>query len=473
MPTPPSKPAARLAALPARAAGAILAAGLLAGGATAQVAPPGAPPPAVTVAPVETGSVAPSAEFVGRIESVATFEARPRVEGTVQQVAFQEGADVAEGQLLYVIDPAPYEAQRTAARAQLARAQAQLREAEQAAARAEALGARGNVAEATLEQARAAQASAEADVLAAQAQLQQAELNLSYTRITSPIAGRIGATAITPGNLVTPQTGVLATVIRLDPIRVTFAVSDRQVLQIMQETGASAPAELVERFVPTLRLATGDLYGHPGRVEFLDNRVDPRTGTIQVRALFPNPNRLLLPGQYASVMVRPERVARSPVVPVSAVQRDREGAYVLVLGPGNVVQPRRLTLGAQSGGVFAVEQGLAAGETIVVEGQQKARAGAPVTPVPAQPPSTAAAGATEGTQAGPAATGGAGPQSPPGALGNAETANPPANPQQDGTGTGSGTSGGAQPGGGSGPGTGGAGGAGGGTGGSGSSGGAG
>ncbi|ACJ01228.1 efflux RND transporter periplasmic adaptor subunit [Rhodospirillum centenum] len=361
----------------------------------------GGPPPAVVTAEVGTAPIAPPAEFVGRVEAVASFEARPRVSGTLEAVAFEEGTDVEAGQLLYVIEPAPYEAERTAAEAQLARAQAQLTEASESARRAEALRSKGTVSEAALDEAQAALASAEADVLAAKAQLQQTELRLSYTRIASPIAGRIGATAVTAGNLVTPETGVLTTVVDLDPIRVTFSVSDRQVLQVMQQTGAETLAQLGDRFVPTLRLATGADYPHRGRVEFMDNRVDPRTGTVTVRALFPNPDRLLLPGQYATVLVRPQAVESGPAVPVSAVQRDREGPFVLVVDSDNVARMRRVTLGAQSDGLFAVEQGLDPGEVIVVTGQQKARPGAPVRPVPdtasEAPPAGEAAPAIDGS----------------------------------------------------------------------------
>lgn len=426
--------------------------------ALAQGMPPGAPPPAVTTQPVRLGSVAPQAEFVGRVEAVASFEARPRVSGTVQEVSFQEGQDVAAGQPLYVIEPAPYEAARTAAQARLAQAQARLTQASQAAERSEALRTRGTVSEAALEQAQADRAAAEGEMLAAKAQLQQAELDLSYTRIASPIAGRIGATSVTAGNYVTPQTGVLATVVQVDPIRVTFPVSDRQVLQVMQETGARTPAELADRFVPTLKLANGEPYAHPGRVEFIDNRVDPATGTLTVRALFPNPDRLLIPGQYASVLVRPEKVAQTPVVPVSAVQQDREGTYVLVLGPGNVAQQRRIAVGAQSGQQVAVAQGLREGEVVIVEGQQKARPGAPVTPIPAAQ-ADAGGNATQASGVGGAAQGavptgrpaGPGPQSPAGPMANPEAANPPAGGSTSGGGSG-------QLGGGSGPGSGGAGG---------------
>jgi membrane fusion protein (multidrug efflux system) len=344
-----------------------------------------APPPAVTTTVVTAQPIVTTAEFIGHIQAIASFEARARVEGVLQEVAFREGETVAAGQLLYVIEPALYEAQLAAAQAQQTRAEAQLREAGRAYDRAETLRARGTASQATLDQALAARNAAQADVLAAKSQVDTAQLNLSYTRITSPIDGRIGATAVTQNNLVNPQTGVLATVVQLDPIRVSFAVSDRQLLDVMQRTGVTTPRDLIDRFVPSLRLASGAEYGHPGRGEFIDNQVDPRTGTVNIRAVFPNPERLLLPGQFVTVLIRPEKADRLPVVPVTAIQRDRDGAMVLVVGSDGVVQPRRVRLGAQVGQRLAVEEGLQEGETVVVEGQQKVRAGMTVRPVPAEP----------------------------------------------------------------------------------------
>lgn len=359
--------------------------GLAATAATAWAQAPGggqgAPPPAVVVAPVEQRTISPQSEFIGRVEPIASFDARVRVAGTLERVAFEEGQEVAQGQLLYLIEPAAYRARLDAAEAQLARADAQLREAIQDYERAEELNRRGTASEATLQQAQAARDSAQADVMAARAAVEQAKLELSYTEISSPIAGRIGGTAVTEGNYVSPETGTLATVVQLDPIRVVFSVSDRQLLDVLQQTGASSPAELTDRFVPTLRLANGAEYEQPGRVEFVDNRVDPQTGTVRVRARFPNPQGLLLPGQYATVLVRPEQTAQRPVVPVGAVQRNREGAYVLVVGADDTVQARPVTLGSQQDQVYAVRDGLQPGERIVVQGQQKVRPGMRVNPV--------------------------------------------------------------------------------------------
>ncbi|UEM02831.1 efflux RND transporter periplasmic adaptor subunit [Skermanella rosea] len=348
--------------------------------ALAQTGPAGGPPPAVTTVAVEARDVAPTTEFIGRTEAIESFEARPRVEGFLREVAFRDGQDVTAGQLLYVIEPAPYEAALTAARAQLSRAEANLLQARLSFERTEELRGRGNVSQAQLDEATAARDIAQAEVLAAQAQVQTAELNLGYTRIASPIDGRIGVTAATQGNLVTPGTGALATVVRLDPIRVVFSVSDRDVLAIQEQYAGLSPQEVVGRFVPRLRLADGSEYPQDGRVEFVDNRVDPATGTIAVRAVFPNPRQILLPGQFVTALVRPEQSERRPVVPVASVQQDREGRFVLVLDDQNRVSRRRIEVGTQIEQAFAVEQGLQEGETVILGGVQKVQPGMTVQP---------------------------------------------------------------------------------------------
>ncbi|HYH37865.1 MAG TPA: efflux RND transporter periplasmic adaptor subunit [Azospirillum sp.] len=344
--------------------------------------PPGVPPPAVTTAPVVSRDVAPASEFIGRVAAIQSFEARARVEGAVEQVAFQEGQDVRTGDLLYVIEQGPYQAALDSARAQLASAEARQRETERALTRAEELRERGNVSQAQLDQALAERDAARAQVLVAQAQVRTAELNLGYTRISSPIDGRVGATAVTRGNLAGPATGVLATVVQLDPIRVVFSVSDRDLIETQRRLGIQSPAEAVDKFVPTLRFADGSDYAQTGRVEFVDNRVDPQTGTIGIRANFPNPQRLLLPGQFLTVIVRPDRTEPRPVVPLAAIQQDQQGRYVLVLDRENRVQQRRIETGAQVEQLLVVEKGLTVGETIVVDGAQKARPGMVVQPVP-------------------------------------------------------------------------------------------
>jgi membrane fusion protein (multidrug efflux system) len=351
--------------------------------ALAQTAPGSGPPPAVTTVAVEARDIAPTTEFIERVEAIQSFEALPRVEGFLREVAFSDGQDVKAGQLLYTIEPAPYEAALASARAQVSRAKANLLQAQANYQRTEELRGRGNVSEAQLDEATAARDVAQADVLAAQAAVQTAELNLGYTRIASPIDGRIGVTAVTVGNLVSPGSGPLANVVQLDPIRVVFSVSDRDLLAVRQQYEGLSPQELVKRYVPKLRLPNGGEYREEGRVEFVDNRVDPATGTIAVRAVFPNPQQTLLPGQFVTALIRPERSERRPVVPVAAVQQDREGHFVLVLDQQNRVGQRRIQVGPQIEQAFAVESGLQEGETVILGGVQKVRPGITVQPSPA------------------------------------------------------------------------------------------
>lgn len=343
--------------------------------------PPGGPPPTVTTEIVREHEITPTTEFIGRVQAIRDFEARARVEGIVEQVAFQEGQSIQAGALLYVIEPAPYEAAVDSAKADLVRAQAQQREADRAFERAQELRSGGNVSQAQLDQAQAARDAAEADVLAAQAKLRQAEVQLGYTRIAAPANGRIGATAVTEGDLVNPATGPLATVVQIDPMRVVFSATDRDVQSVQRQLGIRSPAEAVDRFVPSLRLADGSEYPEKGKVQFLSNRVDPQTGTIPVYADFPNPNGLLLPGQLLTVLIRPARSERQPTVPVAAVQQDREGQYVLVLDDGNRVQQRRIETLGEHEQQLVVTRGLTEGETIIVDGAQKVRPGMTVQPV--------------------------------------------------------------------------------------------
>jgi membrane fusion protein (multidrug efflux system) len=369
------------------------------------------PKPAVTVAPVEVKDVTPSWEFIGRVEAIQSVDLRARVQGVLQQIAFQEGQDVTAGQLLYVIEPDPYQAAVDAARAQLAKAKAALANAERTLSRTQQLSSRGFEAQANLDKARADRDSAAADVQAAEANLRTAELNLSYTRITSTIDGRIGHTAVTVGNLVGPDTGVLDTVVQLDPIRVVFSVDDRALLQVKTQSGGASEEELKTRFVPALRLADGSMYPEQGVIEFADNRVDPATATVPVRAAFGNPRRLLLPGQFVAVVIKQDASERKPVVPVAAVQEDRDGKFVLIVGPDNRVEQRRIVANRQVGQEWVVESGLRQGETVIVEGVQKVQPGGEVTPIPAgQAPSAE-------RRAGPAATAASGSGQPPPAAG--------------------------------------------------------
>jgi len=337
------------------------------------------PLPAVIVAPVVSRPVAASAEFIGQTEAFRKVDIRARVTGTLLSREFSEGSDVSAGDVLYKIDEAEYVAQRDAAAAKVQRAEATIREAERKYKRYETLEARGSASTAALDEATAQAGEARADLTAAKAELERAEINLGYTRISSPIDGRIGRSAINVGNLVGPDSGVLATVVTLDPIRVIFTVSEREYLRYRQRIAAGA----AEPVAPKIRLADGSEYSFTGKVDFVDNQVDPDTGTLRLRAVFDNPDRLILPGQFVNIFLVSENPQDRIVVPQAAVQQNQAGPFVLVVDGDGTVSARTIRTGARQDRDVVVTEGLTEGEQIIVEGIQKTRPGAKVKPVPA------------------------------------------------------------------------------------------
>ncbi|EIM30236.1 efflux RND transporter periplasmic adaptor subunit [Microvirga lotononidis] len=354
-----------------------------------------APLPAVGVMPVLIEDASPSSEFVGRVEAVNAVDIRARVEGFIEARPFAEGQEVREWQELFILEDGAYEAALSAARASLAGAQAALRDAEGRLQRNQELRRTQAVSQAALEEIQAARDTAQANVMAAEASVRRADLNLGYTTIRAPIVGRIGAAAFAVGSFVGPASGALARVVQVDPIRVVFSVSDRAILDFRSAAGDASKEELAKGFIPTLRLSNGRDYPGKGEIEFAGNEIDPTTGTLPVRARFPNPDALLVPGQFVTVVVRPSDPRRRPVVPVGAVQLDREGRFVLILEEGDKVALRRIRTGPQIGQNWTVEDGLQGGERLIVQGFRNARPGAQVSVIPAQGivpgPSTGAA----------------------------------------------------------------------------------
>jgi membrane fusion protein (multidrug efflux system) len=354
---------------------------------TASAQTPQAPLPVVTVATIQVEDVAPRIEFIGRIEAIQRVDVRARVDGFLEEVAFSEGQDVKAGDLLFVIEPDQYEAALSQAKAQQASAEANLANAQLTLDRRQQLYNTRTGTKADLDQAIANRDAAAASVESAKASVRTAELNLGYTRITSPIAGRIGKANTTIGNVVGPSSNVLATVVQLDPIRVVFSVSERDFITIAQQRQGATIQEIDASFVPTLTLPNGTAYPGEGKIEFVGNEIDPATGTVPVRATFANPDRILLPGGTLSVSVRPAESRRMPLVPIQAVQQRRDGKFVLVVGPDNHVEGRAIRATQQVGQNWAVEDGLKAGESVIVEGLQKVRPGGQVETVAAiQPP---------------------------------------------------------------------------------------
>ncbi|MEM9557146.1 MAG: efflux RND transporter periplasmic adaptor subunit [Acidobacteriota bacterium] len=347
--------------------------------------------PTVRVATVVEDAVRDSFRFVGRVQAVDSVDLIARVPGFLERRAFEEGSDVEKGQLLFEIERAPYLAAVSAARADVTDAEATLANAEQYLERLRSVQ-EGGVAGADLDAADAARREARARLDAATARLEAAEIDLGYTQIRAPIAGRIGRATITEGNLVGPDSGVLTTIIRLDPIYVTFNVSARDITDARQESVAAGRVDL-PIFVPRLELANGTEYPRPGTIGFLDNRVEQATGTVLVRATFENPEGLLLPGQFVTVTAERQDPHPALLVPQKAVVQNQEGHSVFVVGDDDTASLRLVTIGERQGDRYVITSGLEAGETIIVEGVQKARPGAAVDP---QPLETSSGGDSDG-----------------------------------------------------------------------------
>jgi membrane fusion protein, multidrug efflux system len=361
-----------------------------------------APAPAVTVMPIQVKNVAPTYSYIGRVQAIQSVALIARVQAFVEKIDFQEGGMVKKGQLLFELQKGPYQAALEAARAALQKAEANQRIAELTYERDSSLGHGSVISQQQIDTDLANRDAATADVMSARANLETAAINLSYTSIVSPIDGRIGKAAYTQGNLVGSggNTGPLATVVQVDPIRVVFSVADREIVDALQRTHETS-AKIASTLSLGLVLPNGKPYAQNGEIEFIDNQVDSATGTVAVWGRFANPEGLLIPGGFATVDVRRAQPEERPVVPVQAVQDDKSGRFVLLVGPDNKVSQRPITVGAQIGQTWIVNSGLKGGEDVIVEGVQKVHPGEVVNPVRAPAPSqqTAAnAGQANGTE---------------------------------------------------------------------------
>ena len=387
-------------------------------GETEQTPAAAAPPPAVSVVEIEPQDVTPTSQFVGRVVAIDQVDLRARVQGFLEQRLFTEGQDVKKGDRLYVIEQPPFQAQVDQAQADVARAEASVVETRATLERVQEASTSGAVSKQELDQARANDQRAQAEVLAAKAELEIAQLNLSYTEISAPIDGRIGFTNYTIGNLVGPDSGTLATIVSEDPIYVTFPVSTRVILDVRKQAVAKGQPE---EFVVRAQLPDGTMYGHPGKVNFLDIEADQTTDTITVRAEFANPEGLLVDGEFVNVRVERDKPEERLVVPQPALQLDQAGSYVLLVNSQDEVEQRRVQTGQAFGSNLVVQTGLQAGDRVIVEGIQKVRPGVKVQATVVPPPASApdiGPSATSGTQpdaaGGPASADGASPtgQSP-------------------------------------------------------------
>ncbi len=368
-------------------------------GAQAQGGAAPATPPMVETAAVKLASVTNQTQFVGSVVAAQQVDLMARVEGFLDSVNFTEGGFVQADSVAFVIEKDTYQAAVDGAQAQLesakaaeAGAEANLKLQDINLVRQQELLRTNAVSQSTVDQAQANRDNAaaqvdqaKAQVLLMQSQLETAQLNLSYTDVKSPITGRIGKANITEGNLVSPSSGPLATVVQTDPIRVVFSISDREYLEVvkaLKPSNQGLEADAAD-YQPRLELPDGTEYDQAGRIAFIDNTIDPSTGTIAVYSEFPNPQLKLVPGQFVEVNVQAGQSVELPVVPASAILQDQEGAYVFGLDDQNRAQIRRVTLGQRVGTDWAITAGLAQGEVVIVSGIQKVRPGIAVTPQPA------------------------------------------------------------------------------------------
>ena len=362
-----------------------------------EAAPADAMPPApeVSVATVLSKQVRQWDEFTGRVAAVETVELRPRVSGYVERVAFQEGQEVRKGDLLFAIDQRPYRATLESALAGLERARSEARLAQTQDVRAQTLVEAKAISREEFETRKAATAQGNAGVRAAEAAVAAARLDLQFTQVRSPIDGRAGRALMTEGNLAQADATLLTTVVSLDPVHVYFESDEQSFLRYSdlarkgERTRSSNPVRV--------GLANEAGYPHAGVVDFIDNQVDPRTGTIRARAVLRNPDRVFTPGLFARVQLQGSGEFKALLIDDKAVLTDQDRKYVYVLGPTNAAMRKDVVLGRMADGLRVVESGLTPQDKVIVHGVQKVFfPGMPVAPkqiVMGAPPSVQVASA--------------------------------------------------------------------------------
>jgi RND family efflux transporter MFP subunit len=370
-------------------AGVLLLAAAVAGCGQSQPQPQSGQPPApqVTVAYPEKRTITDRQEYVGRFIAIDSVEVRARVSGYLEKVHFQDGQIVKQGDLLFTIDPRPFRNALDQARAVLAQARSNLLYAESDLTRGQQLVRDKTITEQTFEQRLQTKRNAESSVLANEAAVRQAELDLEFTELRAPIAGRIGDRRVSPGNLVTGgatgNTTLLATIVSTDPIRFEFSFDEASYLQLVRINDIHSEAGSGKMSTPVkLKLIDEPDFLHQGRMDFLDNVIDRSSGTIRGRAAIPNPGGLFTPGMFARIQLASSAPYEALLVPDAAIGTEQARKYVLVVGADDVATQKYVVLGQVFDGMRAIKSGLAATDRVVVNGLMRVRPGQKVAPQP-------------------------------------------------------------------------------------------
>lgn len=344
--------------------------------------------PVVVVETVKTENVNIYGEYAGRIRAQQFVEIRARVEGYLEKMLFTEGTYIQKGQTLFIINPQLYQARVNRAKAQLSKARAQALKAERDLSRIRPLFEQNAASQLDLDNAIAAYESATADVAVCEADLTQAELTLSYTSVRSPASGYISQRNVDIGALVGPgNQSLLATVVKSDTVRIDFSMTSLEYLRSKARNVNLGQRDSSRKWNPciTVTLADGSTYPYQGMVDFADPQIDPKTGTFSVRAEMPNPDHILLPGQFTRVKLLMDVRENAIAVPTKALIVENGGAYLYVVRANNTVEKRYVETGPEVGNNTVIERGLAAGERIVTEGMHKLSHGSKVEAKPASP----------------------------------------------------------------------------------------
>ncbi len=335
----------------------------------------------VVVDEVVTEPYQPQSEFVGRLQAQDDVNIQAKVQGYLLTRDFREGELVQAGDVLYTIDDSEYEAALARAKADLAAAIANQANAERNFKRGEDLLPRGAISQAEMDNLTAKKLDADARIESARAQVTSAEVNLGFTTIHAPFTGRIGRSAVSPGDLVGPNSGNLTTLVSIDPIEALFQVSEAIYIAALTErldhAGGPTPEDLQSVEV-TLRLANGATYPEVGHIDYFANRIDEVTGTLEARAKIPNPDALLVPGQYVRVVLQDTNLLEGLFIPQASVQADQQGSFVLLVDGSNTVVRRNIDLGDRFDDMVLVNKGVDEGDRIIVRGLQQVRPGMPV-----------------------------------------------------------------------------------------------